>query len=332
MRILVTGGLGYIGSHTCIDLLAKDFELAIIDNLSNSTKNVLNSLKKLSGKQIQFFQNDITDRDKIKSICKDFSPDCIIHFAGLKSVSESISKPDEYYMINVKGTENILDAMSASGCKKIIFSSSAVVYGKPKYNPCDENHPTSPLNPYGKTKLIAENLIKDWINITQNSRGLIFRYFNPIGAHSSGLIGESPLGNANNIMPIILDVATGKKNYLTIFGNDYKTRDGTGIRDYIHVCDLSRAHTKGLQEIDNLEPFTILNLGTGKNFTIFELIKTFEKTTGLKVKTTISSRRPGDLGEVWASNEKAKNLLNLNLSTSLSRMCEDALKFKRKNS
>lgn len=332
MRVLVTGGLGFIGSHTCIDLLERNFDIAIVDDLSNSSKEILRILKNLSKKNIEFYENNITDKESIKKIFSEFRPNSVIHFAGLKSVSESIKKPDEYFEVNVKGTQNILNAMDFCGCKKIIFSSSAVVYGKPKYNPCDESHPTNPTNPYGKTKLIAENIIHEWTKKTKNSKAIIFRYFNPIGAHSSGMIGESPLGEANNIMPALLDVAIGKKEFLTIFGNDYETRDGTGVRDYIHICDLSKAHAEGFNRIDDLEGFIILNLGTGKNCSILELLNTFQEATGLKIKNKIASRRSGDLGEVWASNEKAKKMLGIDFPRSIKAMCEDALRYKLKKS
>lgn len=331
MRVMVTGGIGYLGSHTCVDLLSKGYEVVVIDNLVNSTSDVLKGIKAISGKEIKFYLSDIRNLPQLVEIFQDFKPNMVIHFAGLKSVSESVISPLDYYENNVGGTINVLKAMDMSSCKNIIFSSSATVYGEPIYNPCDEEHPTNPVNPYGQTKLIAEALIRDWVSASNKASALIFRYFNPIGAHFSGLIGESPQGKANNLMPMILDVATGKNDFLSIFGDDYSTRDGTGVRDYIHVSDLSLAHVVGMERLKYLEPYTILNLGTGKNYSIYEVIKVFEDVTSLRVKNLIVPRRKGDLAEVWASNEKAKRLLGIELCRPLNEMCEDALRWRLKS-
>lgn len=331
MRVMVTGGLGYIGSHVCVDLLSKGHEVGVIDNLANSTTKVLDGIKSISGKEIKLYLNDIRDMSQVDMVFQDFKPDFVIHFAGLKSVSDSVVQPLDYYETNVSGTVNTLKAMDLIGCTKIIFSSSATVYGEPVYTPCDEEHPTNPVNPYGRTKLLAESLIHDWVLASSKKKAIVFRYFNPVGAHLSGLIGESPKGRANNIMPMILDVATGAKDCLSIFGDDYKTRDGTGVRDYIHVSDLSLAHVLGMERLEQHEPYLVLNLGTGKNHSIFELIRIFEDTTGLRVKTEIASRRQGDLAEVWASNQKARRVLGVELDRTLSDMCEDALRWKLGN-
>lgn len=329
MRVLVTGGLGYLGSHTCIDLLDSGHDVLVIDSLINSSINRLKNITKISDKEVKFERTDIRHISPLIDVFQDFKPEFVIHFAGLKSVSESLNYPIDYYETNVVGTMNVLKAMNACNCKKIIFSSSATVYGNPEYNPCDEEHPTNPINPYGKTKLVAEDLIGDWVVSEDGAKALIYRYFNPVGAHISGLIGESPIGYPNNLMPIILDVATGINETLSIFGDDYPTRDGTGVRDYIHVSDLSMAHAAGVEKLNSLSPYTVINLGTGRNYSIYEVINIFEKATGLKVNNSVAPRRNGDLAEVWASNEKAKNLLKIKFNRSLSEMCVDALRWKQ---
>lgn len=331
MKVLVTGGLGYIGSHACVDLLVKGYNVGVVDNLSNSTTKVLEGIKSITNKEIKFYLSDIRNSEQLDKIFLEFKPDYIIHFAGLKSVSDSVFQPLNYYENNMIGTVNILKAMNLSGCKKIIFSSSATVYGEPIYTPCDEKHPTNPVNPYGSTKLFAESLIHDWVMATSKAKAIVFRYFNPVGAHPSGLIGESPKGLANNLMPMILEVVSGNKDCLSIFGDDYKTRDGTGVRDYVHVSDLSMAHVLGVERLEQFEPYTVLNLGTGENHSILELIRTFENTTGLRVKTKIAPRRAGDIAEMWASNQKAERLLGVELARPLSEMCEDALRWKLSN-
>ena len=331
MKVLVTGGLGYIGSHACVDLLVKGYNVGVVDNLSNSTTKVLEGIKSITNKEIKFYLSDIRNSEQLDKIFLEFKPDYIIHFAGLKSVSDRVFQPLNYYENNMIGTVNILKAMNLSGCKKIIFSSSATVYGEPIYTPCDEKHPTNTVNPYGSTKLFAESLIHDWVMATSKAKAIVFRYFNPVGAHPSGLIGESPKGLANNLMPMILEVVSGNKDCLSIFGDDYKTRDGTGVRDYVHVSDLSMAHVLGVERLEQFEPYTVLNLGTGENHSILELIRTFENTTGLRVKTKIAPRRAGDIAEMWASNQKAERLLGVELARPLSEMCEDALRWKLSN-
>lgn len=331
MKILITGGLGYLGSHTCIDLLKKGYKVIIIDNLSNSSEKVLEGIKKISGKKPKFIKCDIRDQSRLIQIFKDSSPQYVIHFAGLKSVTDSLYLPLDYFENNVTGTINLLKAMDASECKNIVFSSSATVYGIPEYCPCDEKHPTNPTNPYGNSKLISEKIISDWVNTSPGLKALIFRYFNPAGAHSSGLIGESPIGRANNLMPVILDVASGKKDNLLIFGDDYNTRDGTGLRDYIHVSDLSLAHVVGLEKLEKFDQYTILNLGTGRNYSIYEVIDIFENTNNVKIKSVIASRREGDLAEVWASNNKAKNLLGIEFNRQLDEICKDAYRWSLNN-
>ena len=262
MRVLVTGGAGYIGSHTCVELLEAGHEVSVVDNLSNGHEAALERVRGITKRELQFTNADIRDANALDNIFKTFKPDSVIHFAGLKAVGESTADPIMYYDVNVGGSVSLLTAMSKAGCNNIVFSSSATVYGKPQYLPYDEKHPTNPANPYGRTKLIIENIIKDWTVVDSKRRGTILRYFNPVGAHESGQIGEEPIGIPNNLMPYIAQVADGRREYLNIFGNDYDTSDGTGARDYIHVVDLALAHIGALNQ-SKLDKFEILNIGGG---------------------------------------------------------------------
>ena len=271
MRVLVTGGAGYIGSHTCVELLEAGHEVLVIDNLCNSHEVALERVRRITNCELQFTNADIRDANALDNIFNTFKPEAVIHFAGLKAVSESVADPLLYYDINVGGSISLLAAMSKAGCNNIVFSSSATVYGKPKYLPYDEDHPTNPVNPYGSTKLVVEKIIKDWTIVDNKRKGTILRYFNPVGAHESGQIGEEPIGVPNNLMPYIAQVADGRRKYLNIFGNDYETADGTGARDYIHVVDLANAHISAINSkiSDNFE---VLNIGGGRSSTALELI------------------------------------------------------------
>ncbi|MDC1283454.1 UDP-glucose 4-epimerase GalE [Amylibacter sp.] len=263
MRILVTGGAGYIGSHTCVELLEVGHEVFVIDNLCNGHEAALERVRGITNRELQFTNADIRDANALNTIFNNFKPEAVIHFAGLKAVGESVADPVRYYDVNVSGSVSLLTAMSKAKCNNIVFSSSATVYGKPQYLPYDEEHPTNPVNPYGRTKLIIENIISDWTKVDIERTATILRYFNPVGAHESGQIGEEPIGVPNNLLPYIAQVADGRREYLNIFGNDYDTSDGTGARDYIHVVDLAFAHTSALNR-NKLNKFEILNIGGGK--------------------------------------------------------------------
>jgi UDP-glucose 4-epimerase len=322
MRVLVTGGAGYIGSHTCIELLNAGHEVFVIDNLCNGHKIALKRVSNITNCELQFTNADIRDAKALDKIFKTFEPEAVIHFAGLKAVGESVANPLMYYDVNVSGSVSLLMAMSKAGCNNIVFSSSATVYGKPQYLPYDEKHPTNPVNPYGRTKLMIENIINDWTKVGTKRKGTILRYFNPVGAHESGQIGEEPIGTPNNLMPVIAQVADGRREYLNIFGNDYETTDGTGARDYIHVVDLALAHTSALNQ-NKLNKFEILNIGGGKSTTVLELIKSFEDTSGVTIKFKYLPRREGDLAAFWADTSKALKKIGWQSERNLKNVCED---------
>ena len=323
MKVLVTGGAGFIGSHTCCELIKRGHEVLIFDNLANSAEKVVKDLHYITGKVINFYKGDIRSQGDLNNVFREFSPHSVIHFAGLKSVNESVSDPLAYFDVNCSGTVNLLRAMKYWSCNKIIFSSSATVYGKPDYLPLDEKHKILPLNPYGRSKVFVEDLLKDLCFSNSEFKAVSLRYFNPIGAHSSGLIGESPPGTPNNLMPKILDVVLGSDEFLTIYGDDFQTRDGTGERDYVHITDLANAHVAALEKQDELERFNILNLGTGRNTTVFELISIFEKVSGKKIVVQVKGRRAGDVGSCWANSEKAQKLLDVTFNRSVEDMCRD---------
>jgi UDP-glucose 4-epimerase len=304
MEVLVTGGAGYIGSHTCVELLEAGHEVFVIDNLSNGHEAALDRVRGITNRDLQFINADIQDTGALDKIFNTFKPEAVIHFAGLKAVADSVADPVKYYEVSVGGSISLLMAMSKAGCKNIVFSSSATVYGKPQYLPYDEEHGTNPVNPYGRSKLIIENIINDWTKVDTKRRGIILRYFHPVGAHESGQIGEEPIGIPNNLMPYIAQVADGRRNHLNIFGNDYETVDGTGARDYIHVVDLALAHLSALNE-NKLDRFEVLNVGAGKSITVFELIQEYEETCGVSIKFKHLPRRDGDLAAFWANYSKA---------------------------
>lgn len=331
MAILVTGGTGYIGSHTAIELLKRGEEIVVLDNLSNSKIEMCDSIKKLSGKDFKFYKVDLLDKENVEKVFEENKIDEVIHFAGLKAVGESCEKPIEYYHNNITGTLNLVDVMRNHNCKKIVFSSSATVYGNPAKLPITEDFPLSTTNPYGSTKLMIEQILQD-VNVSDNEFSVaILRYFNPIGAHESGLIGERPNGIPNNVMPYIVGVAKGNYPELTVFGNDYPTPDGTGVRDYIHVVDLAKGHLKALDKIRKEAGVKIYNLGTGNGYSVLELVQNFEKMNNIKVNYKIGARRPGDIPACYADASKAEKELGWKAERKIEEMCKDTWHFAQKN-
>ena len=330
MRVLVTGGAGYIGSHTCVELLEAGHEVFVVDNLCNGHEAALERVRGITNRELQFTNADIRDVNALNNIFNTFKPEAVIHFAGLKAVGESTADPLKYYDVNVGGSISLLTAMSKAGCDNIVFSSSATVYGVPQYLPYDEEHPTNPVNPYGRTKLIIENIISDWTKLDSKKRGIILRYFNPVGAHESGQIGEEPIGTPNNLMPYIAQVADGRREHLNIFGNDYDTSEGTGARDYIHVVDLALAHISALNQ-SKLDKFEVLNIGGEKSTTVLELIKSFEDTSGVPIKSKYLPRREGDLAVFWADSSKAFEKTNWKPERNIKKICEDTWRWHKLN-
>lgn len=332
MLILVTGGTGYIGSHTVVELINEGHSVVILDNLANSKKEVLESIETITGTCPKFVLGDIRDAEMLDKLFEENKFDAVIHFAGLKAVGESVSMPIEYYMNNVSGSLNLFDAMRKHNCKKLVFSSSATVYGMNKNVPFKEDYPLSTTNPYGTTKLMIEDILRD-IYISDNDFSVaILRYFNPVGAHKSGLIGEDPNDIPNNLLPYVAKVATGELEKLSVFGNDYDTVDGTGVRDYIHVVDLAKGHIKALDYIVNSKGAESFNLGTGKGYSVLEMVKAFEKASGRKIAYQIVGRREGDIGACFADASKAKKLLGWEAEYDLDTMCIDAWRFANKQS
>ncbi len=331
MKILVTGGCGYIGSHTCVELLENGYEVVIIDNLCNSKKDVIDKIKQITNKDVTFYENDVCDKNALETIFNAENIDAVIHFAGLKAVGESVSKPLMYYRNNLDSTLSLLEVMNKYNCKKLVFSSSATVYGKPHQLPITEDFPLQTTNPYGSTKLMIENILNDLYTSDNTWSIAILRYFNPIGAHKSGLIGENPNGIPNNLMPYIVKVATGELKELNVFGNDYNTKDGTGVRDYIHVVDLAKGHIKAIEKVIKDEGLDTYNLGTGKGYSVLEIVNTFEKVNGIKIPYKIVNRRPGDIDACYAATDKAARLLNWHAELEIEEMCKDAYNFVKNN-
>ncbi len=331
MVILVTGGAGYIGSHTCVELLEKGEQIVIVDNFCNSKPDVLAKIKEITKKDFKFYEVDLLDKPKLEKVFQENDIKEVIHFAGLKAVGESVQKPIEYYHNNITGTLILLEVMKKYNCKKIVFSSSATVYGLPKTVPIKEDFPLSTTNPYGSTKLFIEQILKDVCVSDKDFAAILLRYFNPIGAHKSGLIGEDPNGIPNNLMPFIARVADGTYPELKVFGNDYDTPDGTGVRDYIHVVDLSLGHIKAIEKIRKMNGVEIYNLGTGNGFSVLELVKTFEKVNNVKVNYKIVGRRAGDIAVCYANCDKALKALIWKCELNIEEMCRDTWKFILKN-
>ena len=325
MAILVTGGAGYIGSHTCVELQNAGYEVVVLDNLSNSSEKSLERVEALTGKKAKFYKGDILDRDILNKIFAENKIESCIHFAGLKAVGESVAKPWEYYNNNIAGTLTLVDVMRQNGCKNIIFSSSATVYGDPAEIPITENCPKGQCtNPYGWTKSMLEQILSDLYKADNEWNVILLRYFNPIGAHPSGTMGENPNGIPNNLMPYITQTAAGIREKLSVFGNDYPTADGTGVRDYIHVVDLARGHVAALRYARGHAGTETFNLGTGKGTSVLELVHAFERATGVRVPYEIAPRRPGDIAECYADAGKARRILGWYAEKSVEDMCRDA--------
>ena len=332
MKILVTGGCGYIGSHTCVELLNNDYEVVIVDNLCNSKLSVIDRIKDITKKNVKFYNGDVCDKELLEKIFNENNIDAVIHFAGLKAVGESVEKPLLYYRNNIDSTLSLCEVMDEFNCKKIIFSSSATVYGNPLKLPITEDMPVgNTTNPYGTSKLYIEGILKDLYISDNNWAVTLLRYFNPIGAHSSGLIGEDPNGIPNNLMPYIVKVATGELECLSVFGNDYDTIDGTGVRDYIHVVDLAKGHVKALNKILDNKGVNIYNLGTGNGYSVLEMINTFKDVNKVDVKYKIVGRRSGDIASCYADATKAYNELGWKAELTLSDMVKSAYNYAIKN-
>ena len=331
MAILVTGGTGYIGSHTAIELLKRGEEIVVLDNLSNSKIDMCDSIKKLSGKDFKFYKVDLLDKENVEKVFEENKIDEVIHFAGLKAVGESCEKPIEYYHNNITGTLNLVDVMRNHNCKKIVFSSSATVYGDPATVPIKEDFPLSATNPYGSTKLMIEQILTDVYKSDKAWTVILLRYFNPIGAHESGEIGENPNGIPNNLMPYINYVAAGKLEHLNVFGNDYNTHDGTGVRDYIHVVDLAIGHLKALDKARKITGVEAYNLGTGTGYSVLDIVNAFEKANDIKIEYEITARRPGDIAVCYADSTKAKVELGWEATRDLEQMCKDAWRYTKNN-
>lgn len=331
MSILVTGGAGYIGSHTCVKLLEAGYDVVVLDNLSNSSPKAIGRVEAITGKKIKFYECDILDRDGMRTIFQENSIDAVIHFAGLKAVGESVAVPLKYYENNISGTVYLLEVMQEFGVKKIVFSSSATVYGMTDKMPLTEDLPTSANSPYGQTKLMIEQILQDLAVSDQDWSISLLRYFNPVGAHESGTIGENPKGIPNNLMPYITQVALGKLPELSIFGNDYPTKDGTGVRDYIHVVDLAEGHIKALDKVNTTKGVMIHNLGTGVGYSVLDLVKAFEEANALTIPYKIAPRRPGDVTICYADPTKAKNELGWEAKKTVVDMCRDAWNWQKNN-
>ena len=332
MAILVTGGAGYIGSHTCIELINAGYEVVVVDNLYNSSRESLKRVGAIVGQEIKFYEADIRDAAAMKNVFDNEKIEAVIHFAGLKAVGESVAKPMEYYDNNINGTLVLCNAMKEAGVKNIIFSSSATVYGDPAFIPITEECPKGQCtNPYGWTKSMLEQILTD-IHTSDNEWNVVLlRYFNPVGAHKSGTIGEDPKGIPNNLMPYITQVAVGKRECLGVFGNDYDTHDGTGVRDYIHVVDLADGHVKALKKIEEKAGVCVYNLGTGNGYSVLDMVKAFGKACGHEIKYEIKERRPGDIATCYADPTKAKNELGWEAKRGLDEMCEDSWRWQSNN-
>lgn len=331
MQILVTGGAGYIGSHACVEFLEAGFDIVVVDNFANSKPAVLGRIREITGKGFKFYETDIRDREGLRRVFAENDIEAVVHFAGLKAVGESVVNPLAYYSNNVGGTVVLCQVMQECGVKKMVFSSSATVYGNPEVVPITEDFPLRAVNPYGRTKLIIEEILKDVYNSDREWSISLLRYFNPVGAHESGRIGEDPNGIPNNLMPYITQVAVGKREKLNVFGGDYPTPDGTGIRDYIHVVDLVRGHLLALEKVLKETGLSVYNLGTGRGYSVLEVIKTFEKVNGVKIPYAITGRRPGDIAVCYADTGKACRELGFKAEKTLEDMCRDAWNWQKNN-
>ncbi|WP_387463046.1 UDP-glucose 4-epimerase GalE [Photorhabdus sp. RM323S] len=332
MTILITGGAGYIGSHTVLTLLERGFDVTVIDNLCNSSPESLSRVEKLTGKSVKFYQGDVLDLDLLNQIFQENKIESVIHFAGLKAVGESTRTPLEYYQNNVTGTLVLLQAMHANSVHQLIFSSSATVYGDPEFVPLTENAKVGgTTNPYGTSKLIVEQILEDFAASEPDFKITSLRYFNPVGAHPSGLIGEDPNGIPNNLLPYITQVAIGRLECLSIYGNDYPTKDGTGVRDYIHVMDLAEGHIAAIDYLDKQQSYEVFNLGTGVGYSVLELLHAFEKAAGKEIAHKITDRRPGDIAECWSDPSRAYEILGWKATRNIDDMMRDSWNWQKNN-
>lgn len=331
MAILITGGAGYIGSHTMVEFLEAGRELVVVDNFVNSKPESLERVKKITGKDFKFFEVNLLDKEALDRVVRENNIDSCIHFAGLKAVGESCAKPLLYYHNNITGTLNLCEVLAKYNAKRIVFSSSATVYGNPASVPITEDFPLSTTNPYGETKLMIERILKDIHAADPEWSISVLRYFNPIGAHQSGLIGEDPQGIPNNLLPYITQVAAGRRECLSVFGSDYKTHDGTGVRDYIHVVDLARAHLKAMERAEQVTGIDYFNIGTGVGYSVLDIVHAYEKATGITINYKITDRRPGDIDECYANPAKAASVLGWKAEYNIEDMCRDSYRWQMKN-
>jgi len=331
MRIFLTGGAGYIGSHTLLEVLSAAHEVCVYDDYSNSAPAALARVEQLTNRKFKTVTGDIRDQVSLATALTEFKPDVVVHFAGKKAVGESVEKPLMYYENNVSGTLSLLRAMEAAGCNRIVFSSSATVYGEPQYLPLDENHPLSATNPYGQTKLMVEHILRDWCAARDQASAVLLRYFNPVGAHDSGMIGEDPNDIPNNLMPFVSQVAVGRRETLQVFGSDYDTPDGTGVRDYIHVVDLAKAHAAAIVYAAAHKGCEAINVGTGQGSSVLDVVRAFEKASGRSIPYTMAPRRPGDVAALYAQPDKAHTLLGWDAERDLADMCISAWKWQSQN-
>jgi len=331
LKILVTGGAGYIGSHTCILLIEAGYEVVVFDNFCNASRESIRRVEKIVNQKIEVVEGDIRNREDLHKMFNAHKIDAVIHFAGLKAVGESVEQPLKYYNNNVNGTAVLCEVMAEHGCKSIVFSSSATVYGDPHTTPIKEDFPLSATNPYGRTKLFVEEMLRDVYISDESWKIVLLRYFNPVGAHSSGTIGEDPNGIPNNLMPFITQTAVGKRSCLSVFGDDYDTPDGTGVRDYIHVVDLADGHLKALEKMAGLQDVLTVNLGTGNGYSVLDMVKAFEKASAKEVPFCIAPRRSGDIAECYADPTYAKEILGWEAKRGIDEMCEDSWRWQSMN-
>jgi len=331
MRIFLTGGAGYIGSHTLLEILSEAHEVCVYDDFSNSAPEALKRVEQLTNRKFRTITGNILDQTLVVKALVEFQPDVVVHFAGKKAVGESVAKPLMYYENNVVGTLSMLRGMEAAGCRRIVFSSSATVYGDPQYLPLDENHPLSSTNPYGQTKLMVEHILRDWCATQPDNSAVLLRYFNPVGAHDSGKIGEDPHDIPNNLMPFVIQVAVGLRKKLHVFGGDYDTSDGTGVRDYIHVVDLAKAHAAAIGYVKAHNCCEAINVGTGQGASVLDVVSAFEAASGRSVPHEVVERRPGDVAACYADASKAQSLLGWQAARDLEDMCKTAWKWQSQN-
>lgn len=331
MAVLLTGGAGYIGSHTCVELLAAGYDAVIIDNFSNSSEKVLERIREISGRSVVCYNADVCDESALRCVFSENKIDCVVHFAGLKAVGDSVKHPLEYYQNNLCATMTLLKVMNEFGVERIVFSSSATVYGVPKSTPIREDADRWCTNPYGWTKYMSEQIISDTAKADGNMSAVLLRYFNPIGAHESGRIGEDPTGIPNNLLPYITQVAVGRREHLNVFGNDYNTHDGTGVRDYLHVVDLAKGHIRAIEYAHKNTGVIAVNLGTGNGFSVLDIVKAFERATGIKIPYKIAPRRPGDIDECYADASLALEKLGWKAELSIDDMCRSAWNWQKNN-